>query len=81
MITTMMEVLLFVLILVFLKIGHERERWKDGETRLVVQLDVFDAPLFRWLPSLLCVGLRFGFGSMTLFTALWSSSTTTGALL
>lgn len=67
--------------LVFLKIGIEYERRRGVETRLVVQLGVFDAPLFRWTPSPLCVALRFGLGSTTLFTALWSNSTTAGALL
>lgn len=48
--------LVFALMLVFLKIGFECERWREVETKLVVQLGVFDAPLFRWLavPSSLC---------------------------
>lgn len=81
MITTMMEVLLFALMLLFLKISSECKRWRDEQTRPVVQVDVFDAPLFRWLPSFHCVASRFGFGSTTLFTALRSSSTTAGTLL
>ncbi len=75
MITTIMETLLFALMLVFLKIGFECERWRGAKA------GVFDAPLFRWLPSPLCVALRFGLGSMTLFTAPWSNSITAGALL
>jgi len=81
MITTIMEALLFALMLVFLKIGSECERPRGAETRPVVQRGVFDAPLFRWPPSPLRVASRFGFGSTALFTALWSSSTTAGALL
>lgn len=81
MITTIMEALLFALMLVFLKIGYECARRRGAETRLVVQLGVFDAPLFRWPPSPLRVASRFGIGSTTLFTALWSNSTTAGALL
>lgn len=81
MITTIMEALLFALMLVLLKIGYECERRRGAKTRLVVQLDVFDAPLFRWPPSLFCVTPWFGLGSTTLFTALTSNSTTAGALL
>lgn len=54
---------------------------RRAETRPVVQLGVFDAPLFRWPPSPLCAAPRFGLGSTTLFAALWSNSTTAGALL
>lgn len=81
MITTIMEALLFALMLVFLKIGYESEMWRGAETRLVVQLGVFDAPLFHWPPSPLYVAPWFGLGTMTLFTALWSNSTTAGVLL
>lgn len=81
MITTIMEALLFALMLVFLKIGYECERQRRAETRPVVQLGVFDSPLFRWPPSPLRAAPRFGLGSTTLFAALWSNSTTAGALL
>lgn len=81
MITTIMETLLFALMLVFLKIEYECERRREAETRLVVQLGDFDALLLCWLPSPLSVAPRFGLGSPTLFTALWSNSTTAGALL
>lgn len=80
-ITTIMEALLFAPVLVFLKIGPERERRRGAETRLVVHLGVFDAPLFRWPPSLLRAALRFSFGSTTLFTVFPSNSATAGELL